>query len=610
MAAAVLADGVQLSRLIVPKALLMQTAQILQTKLGRLLDRRILHIPFSRKTPTSLQMTAAYQALHKQVLQSHGVILTMPETILSFKLSGLQRLKDLRIGEAREMINFQDWLTEKCRDIIDESDFSLAVKTQLIYPSGFQEALDGHALRWQVCQELLALVESHLTNLHKDFPDGIIIVRRQHGFPTIYFLKDHVEDALTEKLIRDVAAGRLAQLRLISTAKEEKVTVEIQRVLSGEDLIRKHFRRAARHFADRETAYKCLLLVRGLLRHKVLLSCLKKRWNVQFGLHPKRDPIAVPYEAKGVPHEQSEFGHPDASVAFTCLSFYYGGVTFPQFREALQRLLGSDDPATEYDRWTAGCQTLSSSLRQWNALNLEDEPQILHLWRTMRFRRSMVNNYLNNFVFPIHAKQFTVKLQASGWDLPQFSPGGSKLANITAGFSGTNDNKSLLPQTIQQHDLPSLLHTNALVLTYLLQERSREYFKAAEPDGRSLSEAGLLQRLHSKRIRLLIDAGAYILDMDNKALVERWLEIDTEAKAAVFFRPDNRAWVTYRGGRKPETPLLATPFVDRLEDCVVLLDQSHTRGTDFKFPPRTRGALTLALNQTKDHTVQGEFKIL
>lgn len=52
-------------------------------------------------------------------------------------------------------------------------------------------------------------------------------------------------------------------------------------------------------------------------------------------------------------------------------------------------------------------------------------------------------------------------------------------------------------------------------------------------------------------------------------------------------------------------PLLATPFIDNMENCLVYLDEAHTRGTDLKLPAEARGALTLGLNQTKDHTVQG-----
>jgi len=124
-------------------------------------------------------------------------------------------------------------------------------------------------------------------------------------------------------------------------------------------------------------------------------------------------------------------------------------------------------------------------------------------------------------------------------------------------------------------------------------------------NGKRLTEEGLLRRIEKERIRILIDAGAYILEMDNRSLVNVWLSIDTEAKAAVYFGADNQAWVQYRGG-KEKVPLLATPFVENLDECLVYLDEEHTRGVDLKLPQHARGALTLALGQAKDHTVQGK----
>lgn len=103
-------------------------------------------------------------------------------------------------------------------------------------------------------------------------------------------------------------------------------------------------------------------------------------------------------------------------------------------------------------------------------------------------------------------------------------------------------------------------------------------------------------------IQLLIDAGAHILEFDNKSLVRQWLEIDHKAPAAVYF-DGNRPCVFYRNGK--EVPLLASPFADNLTECLVYMDEVHTHGTDFKFPVSARGALTLSLGQTKDHTVQG-----
>jgi hypothetical protein len=98
-----------------------------------------------------------------------------------------------------------------------------------------------------------------------------------------------------------------------------------------------------------------------------------------------------------------------------------------------------------------------------------------------------------------------------------------------------------------------------------------------------LTEEALLRNIVAMRIRILIDAGAYILEMSNEALVKTWLGIDTQAKAAVYFGADNQAWVQYQGG-KARVPLLATAFAENLDDCLVYLDEAHTRGIDLKLP--------------------------
>lgn len=245
---------------------------------------------------------------------------------------------------------------------------------------------------------------------------------------------------------------------------------------------------------------------------------------------------------------------------------------------------------------------------------MDDSAQVTEIWRHLRFTVVVINHFLNNFVFPVHAKQFSIKLQTSGWDIPLLSlddeeePRGSRpnRPGLTTGFSGTNDNRRLLPLTIEQQDLPGLSHTNAEVLTYLLQERNRGYMLAVNGYGKRMTESGLLGLLSSSNIRILIDAGAFVLEMDNRQFVEAWLKHDNEAQAAVFFGDQEKPWVLYRNKRVP-MPLLATPFAENLEGCLVYLDEAHTRGTDLPLPVCAKGALTLGLNQTKDHTVQGNF---
>ncbi|PWY88271.1 hypothetical protein BO70DRAFT_419943 [Aspergillus heteromorphus CBS 117.55] len=612
MVASALADGKILNRLLVPKALIAQTAQILQARLGGLVGRSLVHIPFSRRTPTTPQVLQEYRALHEDMLKSSGIVLGVPEHSLSFKLSGLQQVSDMKLPEAVKMVAIQTWLDKVGRDILDECDFTLAVKTQLIYPSGSQLVVDGHPDRWEVIMAVLELVAQHLRDLARELPQSIDLVERTAtAFPIAYLLRKDVEVVLAERIAEDVCLGRGAILPVrIWDAAEIDV---IKQFICQDTLDESVGERAEYLLRDAPKVRKRAHLIRGLLVHRILLLCLKKRWNVQYGLHPDRDPMAVPFHAKGVPSEHAEWGHPDVAILFTCLAFYHQGLNQSQCRESLQAILRSDDPATEYDRWTQGSTALPEALRHWNIINVDDEGQVREIWLNLRHSIMVINHFLRHFVFPVHAKQFAIKLQTSGWDVPMFSNSVSKAHNpkikrsgLTTGFSGTNDNRRLLPLTIEQHDLPELSYTNAEVLTYLLQQRNRGY-RPAVLNGRRLSEEQLLMELKQSKIRVLIDAGAFILEMDNQTLVKAWLAVDHEAQAAVYFGADNKAWVQYQNGLN--TPLLATPFADDMSECLIYLDEAHTRGTDLKLPANAVGALTLGLNQTKDHTVQAAMRL-
>ncbi|KAI1134677.1 hypothetical protein F5Y05DRAFT_422056 [Hypoxylon sp. FL0543] len=606
MVAVLLANGDRLLRLVVPKALIPQTAQTMQSRLGGLIGREIYHVPFSRKTPTTPEMLKLYADIHHETCGKAGLILTSHESILSYKLGGWQHLADGRLEVAQTMIEFQSWLDSHCRDVLDECDFTLSVKTQLNYPGGSERAVDGYPFRWQVAQDLLDLAARHISALQGELPDSIDVVERRGSYPAVYFLKADAQDGLHKRILDDVCAGRTAFLRPADTSFSTRVPT-IRKALMEQKLDKSVLEKAAGAFVDPPTASKVLLVVRGLVVNRILLLCLGRRWNVQYGLHPGRDPIAVPFEAKGTPSEQSEFGHPDVAILFTCLSFYYAGLTTEQLRQGLQHVLQSDDPAIQYESLISGCSSLPGPWRHWNAINVDDGGQVNEMWRHLRLDRAVINYYMNHFVFPAHARQFDTKLQASAWDIPLLC--GGQPGARTTGFSGTNDNRITLPLTIRQDDLPGLRQTSAEVLSYLLQPRNRGYQLIADRSGRRLSEDNFLRQLKARGIRVLVDAGAYILEMDNQTLADRWLTIDYESKAAIYFGDDNKPMVRYRGEAKKDVPLVATPFAHNLSECLVYLDQAHTRGVDFKLPADAHGALTLALQQSKDFTMQAAMRL-
>ncbi|KAL4903827.1 hypothetical protein BDW74DRAFT_185914 [Aspergillus multicolor] len=582
MVAAVLANGAMLIRLLVPKALLWQAAQILQSRLGGLLGRSMAHVPFSRQTRATLSLIADYHQLHANTLLSSGIILSVPEHILSFKLSGLQRLADSKLTEASQMIETQNWLNEVSRDVVDECDFTLAVKTQLIYPGGAQLSVDGHPDRWEVAMALLGLCSRYFNDLAREYPWSIDILQRNStGFPVTYLLRKAWTTLLP---LDDCNEKGKEAIRLFIT--EDKIDKSVTK-------------RIAKLFPDSSRSRKVVYLLRGLLVHGILILSLKKRWNVGYGIHHGRDPIAVPFHAKGVPSEQAEWGHPDVAILFTCLAFYYEGLSLPQLKRSLEAVLKSDHPATEYERWTQTSVSLPEALRHWAAITVDDAGLVAVIWRHLRYTREVINHFRCNFVFPLHARHHGSQYRSTEdlWIRP----------GITTGFSGTNDNRRLLPLTIKQRDLPGLSHTNAEVLTYLLQSRNWSCSIAVGRDGRRMSENALLEYLHGKNIRVLIDAGAFIMEMNNEAVAREWLKADWEAQGAVYFGDDNKPWIMHRSLKR--VPLLASPFADDPNEVLVYLDEAHCRGVDLRFPVKTVGAVTLGLGQTKDQTVQAAMRL-
>lgn len=612
MVVALLADTENLVRIVVPKALLQQTAQLLHTNVGRLLGRQVRHVPFSRRTSTKEETVKHYKRLHRDIQKRSGVMLCIPEHNLSFMLSGQQCLLDMKIPEASVMVRTQAWLNQVSRDILDESDHILAVRTQLIYPSGSLCTVDGHPTRWRVAEAVLAMVDRHLYDLAQTFHDSVQVVRRKDGgFPLlICLLRADVEDELLNRLRHDICQGVSGLIPMESLEVADRVAV--REFLTAGSVRQSTSERINKLCPDQIHIRHTVFLLRGLLCHRILIMTLKKRWNVQYGLHPTRDPIAVPFHAKGVPSEQSEFGHSDVAILLTCLSFYHGGLNGRQVREALEQILKSDDPASLYENWLD--DRLPQYLRDWQSINVDDPQQIRLIWSCVRYRVAVIDYYLNTFVFPKHARQFRVKIQSNGWDLPLVarsdaaqSQGSRRLQKArTTGFSGTNDNKTLLPLNVNQDDLEPLSHTNAEVLTYLLEPRSRNYHTITDHHGRRLDETGFLHLLKKMKIHILIDAGASILEMDNRTLAMTWLGIDDKANAALYFEGD-KPWILSKEGSR--IPLLASAYADNLHGVLVYLDEAHTRGTDLHFTPSARGALTLGIGQTKDHTVQAAMRL-
>jgi len=353
-----------------------------------------------------------------------------------------------------------------------------------------------------------------------------------------------------------------------------------------------------------------LYLLRGLIAHNIILFSLKeKRWKVDYGPDQNRSLLAVPYRAKDSPARKAEFSHPDVALTLTCLSYYYGGLDELQLKTCFRNLYKSDNPALGYERWIKGISRLPEpSLDQLYGINLEDRSQWKDIvYPTFRYNKAVIDSFLSGVVFPKEAKEFPHKLSTSGWDLA-----GSK-AHPTTGFSGTNDNRYLLPISIEQLDQQEQRNTNARVLSFLLQpENSYMRIAARNNNNERMSVEGLLGMLvkpsEGPQFKVLLDVGAQVLELSNKEVAQKWLglDVDHSAQAAVYFSDSDELEVLTRDTHINPEPLRVSAFADCLESCFVYLDEAHTRGTDLKLPHGSRAAVTLGPNLTKDRLVQGK----
>ena len=91
IAAAILADGKKLARVVVLKSLATQMFQLLLKKLGGLINRRIFFLPISRSLPLNVQVATRIRNIYEECMKIGGVFLVQPEHLLSFELLGLDR---------------------------------------------------------------------------------------------------------------------------------------------------------------------------------------------------------------------------------------------------------------------------------------------------------------------------------------------------------------------------------------------------------------------------------------------------------------------------------------------------------------------------------------
>jgi hypothetical protein len=605
-----LSDRSRLVRIVVPKPQARQLFQMLTAKLGSLLGKRIYHLPVSRALKLNEQQAMQIEQMCLDCMSSGGVLLVQPEHILSLKLMALDFLAAGKAGVGRSILRTLHLFEGKSRDIVDESDEIFSVRFELVYTMGIQNPIDFAPDRWRVILTVLQLLPQCALEVGKDarFSDHIEIDARLSGrFPRLRFLHSDASSAIMDLVVDKICTTGFHGLPVAGMSSQIRRCVRDYIRNTNPSPETMLFIKGGRFESIYDNSVKkSLFLLRGLIANGVLAFAFgAKRWRVNYGPDPNRRPetrLAVPYRAKDCPTSRSEYSHPDVVITLTAISYYYAGLSDEELFVCFQHMLKSDQAPAEYSEWVQSAPTIPQAFRELIGVNVKDEHQCVEeIFPHLRRATGVVNYYLQHIVFPKEMREFPHKLSASGWDIAEMNTFG------TTGFSGTNDSRYLLPLAREQLDLPGQKHTNALVLNYLLQPETK--VKMLPPKQATMSDAEhLLQSVVTgeHNIRVVLDVGAQILELDNLQVAELWLRItvhDPEIQAAVFVDSKDEVCVLDRDGHVES--LQSSPFLGLLDRCVVFLDDAHSRGIDLRLPRHYRAAVTLGASLTKDRLVQG-----
>lgn len=606
---AYLANGSQLARVIVAKPQSKQMAQMLISKIGGLVARRVYYLPYARAIQPSRSDMEAISAMLENCMSEGGILLMQPEHILSFKLMVPETLIDGAENVAQSAIAAQRFLDTHARDIVDESDENFSPRFELVYTMGTQRSIESSPGRWLLIGQVLELARRTFPVVAENFPSSIETVPGIPGaFPRTRILRDDAAKFFVQELATKVCSEGLEGFHM--SRQPPGIREAVLTYITKDDLSAPEINLVEESATLwTETFRPQLLLLRGLLAEGVLVFALsQKRWRVNYGLADRNPPtkVAVPFRAKDTPALRSEFSHPEVIITLTLLSYYYQGLDDTELFAALAHLMNSDQAEITYQDWVKDSNGLEEAFRTLKGINTKDRLQCINkVFPALKYGKRVVDYYIAHLVFPKEMKEFPHKLSASGWDI------GKARERLTTGFSGTIDSRHLLPLEVTYLELPDQKHTNALVMEHLLQPENGVQIMDSTPANHSVSDADHLlscvMQLNPP-VQVVLDVGAQILELDNLELAKAWLKShDNSKEAVVFIDQNDEICVVDREGRVDL--LLASTYQSRLDACLVFLDEAHTRGIDLVLPIDYRAAVTLGPRLTKDRLVQACMRL-
>jgi len=318
--------------------------------------------------------------------------------------------------------------------------------------------MDGSQLRWAALAAAVRTVSNNAYSLRKKFGKECVEVQQEADkdnlgfYPGFRLLESEKQSEIFETIknliVNDILYNQTEPIyekirpQLLPHEKRIWISAVLDKSPKDVDITRpmdygvkeidfkvnkrRHVKKPWEFF--NETMKQLILVLRGILTHEVLFAVLQKRWRVDYGAHPTRQhyQMAVPFRAKDVASDRTEFGHPDIALLLTVANYYQSGLSKQQLKDVFfcleQRITESEAKAI-YREWAQHCPPAArdrylKGLMTFESVNLSDTLLFEQkLYPAYSKHMDVINFWLFKMIFPKQAKQFPQKVIATPWDL-------------------------------------------------------------------------------------------------------------------------------------------------------------------------------------------------
>jgi hypothetical protein len=572
-----------------------------------LLRKKLFVLPFQRDVKLTLKDARAIEQCLCQCREGSGALCIAPEHRLSLQLKWIEGGTSPEIRKCLKGLEDFPFI-----DIFDESDEILHHKFQLIYAAGSCTPLPAAKERWVAAQAILNVLQQNSRVkqiLQKRGIASRLSDEKSGVFDTIKLLPGKCLDESRISLLEAVADGVMSNPPYYMRWLKDHSSVDLIKEFIVDPQQNIQWFQSKTPPLTRKRLDQVLAL-RGFLAYGILEHCLSRRFQVDYGIDPRRGikrRIAVPFRACDNPAERAEYADPDITILLTQLSYYYQGLTSDEVGEMVRSLLkcGPSAQQKEYALWL---ESARASLDEKHACELDDvkkldptnQNQLASIHSVYQFNMAAINFWLATCVFPRETMQFPQRLIANACHLA------SNKNDANMGFSGTKDNRLLLPPQVELRipEDDTLIATDGKMVDLLLE--NEEVVTLGDP--KHVQER-IMKLAVDSGAHAIIDTGASMAGLSNADVADRLLHLlsklsdgrSSKLRGVVFFDTKEETW-TVKSLQGRTWPLGSSPIKE--SGAFVFFDESRCRGVDKKLASEARAVITLSLGMCKDKLMQ------